>query len=458
MSTFSGLSVALSSLQAQRRAMDVIAQNVSNVNTPGYTRQRAELRAIAPANTLNIWGNVAKTGDGVYVETVTRMTDQVTLNRLRGHEADAGYLSTMAATMSTIEKGLGEPSDTGLTEQLASMFSAWGDVSNSPDSAASVGVALQKAVAVADTVRSGYENLTERWDGLRARVTDTLSDVNAAAKSIAALNQEIFRASVAGAPANELKDQRDHLLTKLSGIAGMEIASADAPAPSPEMVKVSFNGVTLVNGQTVLGDLAATGGTTLPSQIGLSLVAADGSGSTVVFDPASGAATPTGRLGADLESLNRTIPDVAAGYDEVAARLTQLMADNSNPGFFTGTPRDLRVAITDPTAVVTSTPGTRDGAIADAIVAMRSNATGPAEAWRKLVGTTGGVSQSYTTRATASESNRLAAESALSSATGVDIDEEMTNLVATQRAYEAAGKLLATIDSLLDTLINRMGR
>lgn len=457
MSTFSGLSVALSSLQAQRRAMDVVAQNVANVNTPGYTRQRAELQAIAPANTLNIWGNVQQTGDGVYVQTVTRITDQVTMNRLRGHEADTGHLSTMAATMAGVEKDLGEPSDTGLTEQMADMASAFGDVSNSGDVAnsATVEVAIEKAVAVAATVRSGYENVQNRWDGLRERVDNTITDVNAALKSVAALNKEIFRASVAGAPANELKDQRDQLLTKLSGVAGVEISTADAPQPNPEMVKVSLGGVALVNGQNVLGDLVATGGSTMPGPIGLALAGTDGTTTQL----ADNVTTIKGSLGADLEALNTTLPGVAAGYDAVAAKLTQLMANNSNPGFFTGTGKDLKVTVTDPTAVVVSTPGTRDGAVADAIVVgMRDKTTSPGASWQKLVGETGSAAQSFATRATASESNRLAAESALTSSTGVDIDEEMTHLVATQRAYEAAGKLLATIDSLLDTLINRTGR
>ena len=165
-----------------------------------------------------------------------------------------------------------------------------------------------------------------------------------------------------------------------------------------------------------------------------------------------------GRLGADLDMLNATLPETAAGFDAVAAKLTALMSANGNPGLFTGTAATLRVGISDPAAVVTSNAGTRDGAVADAIVAARTDADGPAAAWTRMVGSAGTTSRSLATRSSAAENNRLAAETALSSATGVDIDEEMTRLVATQRAYEAAGKLLATIDSMLDTLINRTGR
>lgn len=454
MSSFSGLSVALSSLQSQQRRMDVIAQNLANVNTPGYTRQRAELAEVGPAGP-NIWGNTTPAGNGVKVTGITRIGDDITLNRVRGHQADSNYLTTMAGNLSGVETGLNEPSDSGLTEQLGALTSALSDAAasgggkNGDDT--TLTVAVQKAQSVADTVRSGYAQVNDRWAATRSDVDNTLTDFNSAAKSVAKLNEEIHEANLAGSSPNALLDQRDTLLTKMSGLAGVTIAPS---APGSDMVKVSIGGAAVVDGNTVTGDVVTTGGTAMGDPTGLALKGAAG---TTALDASSSGLS--GSIAAKLETLNTTLPGVAAGYDKVAANLTSVMNANGNPGFFSGTAADFTVALGDPSSFKVSTPGTLDGKYADDMVkAMRDTATSPVADWKKLVGSVGTASNSFATRSTAAQANLSAAEAALQSTTGVDLDEEMTNLVATQRSYQAAGKLMATVDSMLDTLINHTGR
>jgi flagellar hook-associated protein 1 len=458
MTSFSGLSVALSALQAQRRAMEVGGQNVANANTAGYTRQRAQLSPLGPAATYSVQGTPRTVGDGVEVKAVVRLSDDFAMARLRGQEADASFLAARSATLGQIETRFNEPGDKGLTAQLSEVWAAWGDVANQPGDEASRGVMLQQAQAVVDQIGAGYSGVSGQWTQLRDQTVALTNDLNATAVSVADLNKQISTAVAVGAPVNELSDERDRLVLHLSQLTGATVQSNGDGS-----VDVLLGGAALVLGPKA-AQLQVAGASTIEAAASgsprLEWVGGDGSPVPV----------PGGTVAANLESLTSTLPTVAKGYDEVAKALITTVNALHQSGFdlagaaggplFTGeTAGDLKVAITDPRQVVASAYADQrlDGSVAGKIADLASDDAGPSKVWQKLVVDTGVLAQAASRRAANAEVLRKDAEAMWTSTTSVDVDEEMVNLVAVQRAYEGAARVLTAVDQALDTLINRTG-
>src|ERR1043166_8251372 len=133
MSDFSGLQIALSSLYAQRKALQVTGQNVANVNTEGYSRQRVEMVANAGPSTPAIESRYNGVGMGVLTGDTTRLRDQfLEVRGYQEHAVDAG-LKESQSVLSRIELAFDEPSDEGLSKLISGFLAGFDDVANNPD-------------------------------------------------------------------------------------------------------------------------------------------------------------------------------------------------------------------------------------------------------------------------------------------------------------------------------------
>jgi flagellar hook-associated protein 1 FlgK len=456
MSSFGSLASLGNALTAQRRALEVLSQNVANVNTEGYSRQRADLVALGASPVPATWAVYDGSGSGVAVSDVIRMRDQLLEARGQTEHARSAYATQNQTTMDRVEQLLAEPTDQGLGNQLGEFWSAWSDLANRPDDDAARSQLLQRAGIVADTVRDRHDAVVGQWADQRSQLTSLTGEINTTASSIAELNQTIMQATNGGLPSGELADQRDLLVMNLVEMTGGTTRAGDRGA-----VDVYLGGTALVRGDTA-SSLSVTGATRLADQAATPVAVNWPDGRTVEL---SG-----GRIGALGESLSTTLPGIATGLDGVASTLiTQVNALHAaafdaagNPGtaFFTGTTADtIAVGIINPSLVAASSSagGNRDGSAAAAIAALRSSQTGPDEVYRDLVVEIGTASQTTTRRADMQTAVMTAIDAARESASGVNLDEEMTNMIATQRAYEGAARVMTTIDSTLDTLINRTG-
>lgn len=474
MSTFSGLSTALSSLMAQRKALDVAGQNVANANTPGYTRQRAEMQSISATSGTALFSTPARTGNGVGVVDVSRLSDQFLDARLRSQTSQAAYTASVATTYARVESVVTEPSSTGVAAGLQAYWSAWQDVANAPDSAASRTALLGSGGTLATRIGDTYRALETQWDQARTDATALIAETGAAATSIADLNQQIRGVLTAGGSANELMDQRDLLITRLSGLVG---ATARPQEDGTVTVLVAGNPIVegdratavALSGSAVMADAIAEPGPT-PDAVRLSwangtpLVLTGGSVAGVVasLQPAS----VGGSLASSVAAVNDLATQIATTVNAVHSGGTTLAAPPNDTGvdFFTvtaGMPPalGLRVAISDPdmVAAANGTAGAWDGSVADAISQLGAGTGSPDAAWRAFVVDVGVATAAASGRARVTESSRATAESLQLAQTSVDIDEELTSMLAYQRAYEGAARVVTAIDQMLDTLINRTG-
>jgi flagellar hook-associated protein 1 len=219
-SPFFGLDIATRALRTQQTLVDITNQNVANANTPGYSRQTADLKASAayPIPVFSQTG-VGQLGTGVEVTQISRARDTFIDGQVRNQLSSQGRWDARQAALTQLEATVNEPSSTGLSATLTKYFQGWQEVANSP-SDASVRVSLiQQGQALVDGFHNQYQQFTQQQQDLDNQVGLTVTDVNDYAQQIANINKQISMVETAGMKANDLRDQRDQLLDKLSGLA-----------------------------------------------------------------------------------------------------------------------------------------------------------------------------------------------------------------------------------------------
>jgi flagellar hook-associated protein 1 FlgK len=446
MSSFSGLTDALTALNASRYALDVTGQNISNANTPGYVRQRADLAEAGPVPGVAALYATQHADSTVTVSGTSRLNDPVIDMRARSEHGRNGYLQTAASTMAGVENLFNEPSDTGLAEQLNDFWNSWAAVANNPGDAAARNVVLQKAGAVAGTLNEASAALGRLTQSLTDEANAAVTQINTATSQLAQLNSAIAVGTATGATDNQLLDQRDSLLMQLSDLAG-----AQATLNPDGTATVS------IGGQTVVSSTTATA------------VSVNASNQLQVGGTVAGPAG--GQLQGLLDGLTSTLPNYSAQLDAVAAALasTTNAAQTSgydlagNPGgplFAGSTAGSISVAVTDPNKLAASgTPGGNlDGSVALSMSQLGNSPAGADASYRTMIGALATDAQRASQQATVQQSVTDSVDGLAQSSAGVSIDEETTNLLTYQRAYQASSRVLTTVDETLDVLINHTGR
>jgi flagellar hook-associated protein 1 len=457
--TFGGLSTALSALYSQRRGLEVAGQNIANANTEGYSRQKLTLASVGAPSSPAVFAVGDPAGGGVTPFALVRIRDEFLESQARADHATSAYLSDQKQVFGKVEDVIGEPSDTGLQSQLAEYWSAWQSVTNQAGDSAARTALIEKGVTLTDSLRGSYEGISSLWDSTREQLDASVTEINTTATTVAQLNAAVVRTKGAGLPGNELADQRDLGVLRLSELTGgRAVARADGS------VDVLVDGSSLVSGANTR-TLVASGATQLRDQaanpVALSWA-----------DTGAAAYVSSGSLASTMQSLNVTLTGVAGSIDSVAASLATTVNTqhtlgfdlNGAPGvdFFAGTTAEtIKVAITDPaqvaaSAVAPTPPATAslDGANADAIAALGTSLTGPDSTYRQFVANLGIQAQSINRRADIQSTITTDADSSRIAQSGVNLDEEMTDLLQFQRAYEAAAKVTTTIDATLASLMN----
>ncbi|MGN8245030.1 flagellar hook-associated protein FlgK [Cellulomonas soli] len=474
MSTFSGLGTALSSLIAQRQALEVSGQNVANANTVGYTRQRATMVSQPTAVVASMFSTSDGVGNGTRVNGVARLADSFLDAQVRVTTSSTAYLSVRATAYSTLEKSVGEPAKTGLATQLSSMWSAWQDLGNTPNKDSARAVVMETSTAVVDRLASLYTAAQTQWEQARTSTVGAVAEANTIGANVADLNKQILNIQNAGGNANELMDQRDLYVTQLS-----ELVGGVASVRDNGQIDVLVGGNALVSGTTV-HTLAVTGATTFAqatdptTPVGVSVewahrpgVSAGLSSGTVggqlsVLAPAD--ASGTGGILAEAAARYNALATTIAGQVNSLHQSGYTIAGTTGSDFFSlapGTPAalGLTIAVAGPAdiAVGGANLGALDGSIGTKIGALGASPAGPDAQWSATVVELGSRAGSATARHTVAEAARTNAATQQLSQASVDTDEETVNMLAFQRAYEGAARVMTAIDEMLDTLINRTG-
>jgi flagellar hook-associated protein 1 len=461
MSAFTGIITALSSMQAHQQAMNTTGHNLANVNTTGYRRQEVVLGSSSPypgvgASDGPVGG---QWGTGVEVVTIRRAQDGYIGSHMRTAGGETGQWTSAYNTLAEIEAVVDPGSDSNLGTVLDKFWNAWQTLSTSPDDMA----AREEVLAQAQAVGSGFRDLVEQLRTTAANldniVSDSVKEINSLSGQIASLNRDISEALSEGRQPNDLLDQRDSLLSRMSQLCG--VSPLDSTGGN---IILNLNGRPLVQGQQAF-KLTTT---------------LDGSGHTQICweEDSAVADIPGGEVAGYLQVRDEAIPRYLSELDNLVGALvtgvnTQHAAGygldgSTNVNFFTtgSTAANLTVdgeILNDVRKIATASasdqPG--DGSVALTIAGLKNQAlmAGGAtvgEAWSSLLGEVGSDTQSAKSNMTSAESRYNQLLTQQQSIAGVSLDEELANMVQYQHAYDAAARMMTTADAMLDTIINRM--
>ncbi|WP_312470786.1 flagellar hook-associated protein FlgK [Neobacillus sp.] len=472
-STFHGIELGKRGLSAQQTALSVTGHNLSNANTIGYTRQRAEMQA-----TPSISVNRVQLGTGVEVTSLVRLREAYLDAQLRGEYKDLGYWEAKSDTLTRIEELLNEPTKDGLANALDEFWKGWQELAKNPDSEAARGVVRQKGVAVAETFKHISDSLDQMQDDLKNVITTKTSEVNSIASQIGSLNEQISRLVANNYQPNDLYDQRDVLIDQLSKLVNVKVTPN---AKGNGMVDISAGDGILVSGKTAntLGiDFDPTTGLVDPDKITI-----NGSKITLESGELLGHIESFGILGGGTKS---TIPTMRDKINELAMTFAKAVNDVHHNGqylinnngkletkpatdvdFFKGTSaKDLVVnpdimnnlyliAAAKEETSGSGESSTGNGKNAQDMADIKSKI---GDIYRNIIGQLGIDSQEAQRMQSNTEVIVNQVENRRQSISGVSLDEEMANMIKFQQAYNAAARMVTTMDQCLDKLINGMGR
>jgi flagellar hook-associated protein 1 FlgK len=470
-STFNGLNIALSAVQAEQRSLDTTSHNIANASTDGYSRQVSDLAAKPGLGALSVWGMIipGQVGQGVQVADVTRIRDQFNDNNLRANYSTQGEADVRQTTWQGIESALPEPGDNGLQAAMSNFWTAVQNVSTNPEDTGARQALAQSAQALGQSFATASNALSSQRADVDTQANAMVAQVNADATQIAHLNTAIGKLQAVGQNPNDLLDARDKLVDELSTLGN----TSTTPGANG-VVTVTFGGVVIVDPSTATG-LPAT----MPTR--------------TTFNPGYGT-TPTvasgltgGQLKGLLDAYTTTLNPAAAGsipakLDQLAISIHDAVNTQQEAGFdkngtagvalFAGaaitSASQLAVnpaIVSDPSLIAASS--TAAGAPGDssnmlALFGIRS-ATSPTgstlgstfdDFYSGMVSGMGLAAQTATRDVSTSDTVVNTLEDRRSQVSGVSLDEEMTNLVKFQHAYSAAGRAMSTLNDMLDTLVH----
>ncbi len=456
--TFASFNTALSGIRYQQTVLDVASTNVTNATTEGYVRRRVVGETTGASATPAMWSRSSDVGNGVRTTGVDRMVDPLLDRRVRTEHGKQAWLDLQSSVLARVETGIAEPGDSGVSAAFAAFRSSLQDLANAPDSQAARGQVLANATTVADALRLQAHQLDAESGDQRATLLDTVAEVNRVSSDLASTNKSIAAAGLSGADSSTLLDTRDRLSLRLA-----ELTGATATVQADGTMDVSLNGASLVDGQAA-SQLRIAGGVTAAG-------AADGQPVSFALDP-SGTAVPGpigGRAGAVADLLDNVLPTYRRGLADVARSFADTLNDQHTRGYdadgaqggplFAYDPADvagtITVAITDPAKVAASSlPG---GVLDAGNARAMAGAITMDNAYQRLVSGFGTTVASIRGLAGNQQALTTQVDNAREQLAGVSLDEETVAMVQAQRAYEAAARVMTTLDSVLDTLVNRTG-
>ncbi|WP_042142646.1 flagellar hook-associated protein FlgK [Paucisalibacillus sp. EB02] len=494
MSTFHGLEMAKRALFTQQSALYTTGHNISNANTEGYTRQRVNFETLPayPNGARNRPQIPGQLGQGVQAGSVERIRDSFLDLQYRAENSKSGYWETMSNSLYRMESLLNEPSESGLANTMDKFWQSLQDLSVDPENAGARSVVVQRGQAVADTFNYLTGNLETMKSDIRRQVDVTIKDANSLIRQINQINNQIKETEPHGYLANDLYDDRDRLIDELSGIVNIKVHRVASAESSPDIAAgltqielVDDNGKSLPNGPVYLVDPTSESGSTYQEfslnesdeineiQIGNNMLQELPSGSLKSLIEAHGydGSNPNAVSYKNvLDKINTLAQEFATAFNGVHEGGFDLNGDAGKAFFVVDSNGNLTVAqeiMDDPALLAASSVAFETG--------NGQNASNLANVFDDKIGGSLGVDASVKSfyegligslGVAAQEANRMAANTGAlksqvqeqrMSVSSVSLDEEMTNMIKFQHAYNAAARSMTSMDEILDRIINNLG-
>lgn len=443
------MSIAMGALEAQQAGLATTTNNIANLNTPGYTRERPVLQEADP-----VLNNGVAYGTGVKLQGIESLRDSILNLQIDNETQQQGQSQAYVSAMSQAQTLF--PDDTsGIGQQISIFFQSLNSLSTDPSNLALRQSVLSAANGLASAFNGAASQLSAQRSSLDQNAEQATGEVNQLTQQIAGLNQKLAVLSSASQGYGSFLDQRDSLVQKLSGLIDVSVIN-----DGTSITLTTKQGATLVaDGQSFALSTA------LDPASGVQHIYSQGADITGKI---SG-----GQLGGLLQARDQTLPAMQTQLDALAGGLVQALNTAHAQGFDlngnaggnlfspvsgAGAAAGMAVAISDPTLLAASSDGTpgSNGNLANlSAVANQavSNGMTPTESYGSLVFQAGSAVSDATTELNASNAMLQQLQQQQASVSGVSLDEEAANLLLYQRAYQAAARAISAVDQMLQTAI-----
>ncbi len=440
------LLIGMQALDVNQAALDATSNNIANSNTAGYTEEVPDITENAETE---VDGQV--TGGGVTLNGLQSIRDELLNLQIQQQTSSQSSIDEQSSVLSQIQSYFSTSSGDDLATEFTAFSSALTGLSASPSSTSAQQNVISTGQSLAQSFNSTADALTTAQSEADSTVSQTVQQINSLTTQIAQLNGEVNQLTGSGQDGGTIEDQRDELVQQLSALTDVSISTST----DGETITTG-NGTALVVGSTSYALQTVTGSN------GFQQVE-DSSGNNITSDITGGT------LGGAITVRDTTLAGFLSSLNTLASQFgtafnaAQAEGYNSNgtagTDFFTvpantaTAAAGISVAITDPSDIAASSDGTSgsNGNVANLSAtltsALPSGETAP-NAYAALVFQVGNAASTATSESTAIGQHLLSLTDQQSSVSGVSVDDETTNLIRYQTAYEAAARIVSTIQQL----------
>jgi flagellar hook-associated protein 1 len=480
-STFHGLETARRGMFTQQSALQTTGHNIANANTPGYSRQRVNFVQTEPypaasRNRPNIPGQM---GTGVQAGSIQRVREGFLDVQFRTENNKFGQWETKSTALVKMEDILNEPSDSGLSKTMDRFWQSLQDLAVHPEDEGARSVVLQRGIALSDTFNHMSTSLDNIRKDIEFQADVTAKEINSIIDKINDINIQISEVEPHGYLPNDLYDKRDSLVDQLSNLVNIKVESI--PSADPSLINMDFPAegkydIHLLDASGVsIGKLVdATTNTT--TEVKSEIDDTTGELVTLSFGTTNllnGPVKTQGKLQALRDAYQEDFPNMITNLDNLAFGFIEafnaqhnsgLGLDGAAPGNFfdpvaqDGAAKAINVVLTEVKKIAAASAGGKNGDGSNALnLADIRDTVNFQSQYEGYIGSMAVDAQ----KAAGMSSNAVvlldSVEKRRQSISGVSLDEEMTNMIQYQHAYNAAARNITVVDEMLDKIINGMG-
>ncbi len=467
---FTALNAGKTALSVNQKSIEIIGNNISNVNTEGYSRQTADL---SPYPSMH-FGNFF-VGQGVVVSNVSRDHDVFVTNMLQEKSIEFGLQEGQTRALAELER-IFNISEENISTEINRFFDSWQELSANPSGLVERDIVIQRGELLAEKFNNTINDLTQVEDNINDSLLSKIDSVNSRITEIAELNQRIFTIEIHGQTANSARDRRDMLAKELSSSLGVQTYY-----DSKGMMAVQLpGGLPLVQGNMAMEIEGVQNGSDLDlvlhaggvtRSIGLNNLGGEFEGLVHIRDQfIPSIRDDLDRLAYEVTESVNTAHAAGAGLDSVTGR-DFFSAPNPLPPPPASDPwkdaaRNISVVISDsnhvaaaeaPAPPATVAPGDNRNALVMSNIGedfLIDGVDNFGAYYGKLTAKIGIESSQNQLALGGAEDAMIQLQNLRDGLAGVSLDEEMINLIQYQRGFEASAKFLATIDEMMGSLLD----
>lgn len=436
------LLIGVQALEANQGALNATSNNIANANTPGYTREVPQFTE-GPESDVN--GQVL--GGGVELTGLQSVRDELLNMQINQQTSAQSSVDTQSTSLQQVQTYF---TTTGgdIASALSSFSSSLAELSANSSSTAEQQTVLASGQNLAEAFNTAAKGLTTVQSASDTQVTQTVAQINTLTTQIASLNGQLWQLQASGQDGGTVQDQRDQAVQQLSQLTGISITQS-----SDGETITTGNGSPLVMGSQSFSLQTTTGSNGTQQVI-------DASGNNIT------SSIQGGQLGGAIQIRDQTIPSYLSQLNTLAGQFATAFNAAQAQGYTSsgaqgGTFFNVSsaanaastISVSNSAQIAVSSDGSSgsNGNVANLSATLTNKLPSgqtAADAYASLVYQVGNDTSSASSNSTAIGDNLLSLTNQQSAISGVNIDEETTNLIKYQTAYEAAARIISTVQAL----------